>query len=64
MVIAAEIIVPVMTIINGMGPLVIYPSAMAPAPMVIVLDLITAHVSITLNGLDLYVIYLPVMSPA
>ncbi len=61
MVIAAEIIVPVMTIINGMAHLVIYRSVMVHASMVTVLDPITAHVSITLNGLGLYVICLCVM---
>ncbi len=57
----AEIIAPVMTILNGMALLVIYLFVMVRAYMVIVLDQITARASIILNGLDLYVICLSVM---
>ncbi len=61
MVTVVETIARVMTILNGMAHLVIYQSAMVHVYMVIVLDPITALVSIILNGLDLYVIYLSVM---
>ncbi len=61
MVIAAETIAPVTIILNGTALLVIYPSAMVPAYMVIALDPITARASIILNGLDLYATYLSVM---
>ncbi len=61
MVTVVETIARVMTILNGMAHLVIYQSAMVHVYMVIVLDPITVPAMITLNGLDLSVIYRYVM---